>query len=535
MFAINPFIGKVVHGVTEYATPEELLEHLDYLEIDRSLVSSNDALHYSPYHCNRELLETIAPYRERLYPCFVITPADFYEQGNIEFYREQMRQGNRAFYLCPKEQNFQIRDIERVIAAIADLRPVFFLVSAFGTSPQMFIDVADIAQKYPQVTFVCTKQMWGKFPSTLDLMWRCRNVLLDISWLHMRDTMEMLAADFGAERLVFGIGGKAQYGAAIAALAHSRLTQEQKELVEHGNLERILGIAPLKKQLYKKTAILEEKPLWKCFRQGNSIKELVDFPIVDIHAHTGSFSGGWCIPESSLPLKQHFVSFMNFMDRHGVTRIIDASGRALHAEPVQGNAEAEKCGSQYPDRFSGWFCFNANYSESITEELLDGFFARGYFVGIKLLPSYQGIPVTDARYRVVYEYAAKHRLPVLSHTWGDRYDAPRLFRDIVAEFPEMRFIVGHSGGSDLKDRLDAEALVRDFPNVYLDSCAIFCGARPWQEAIKAFGNRRFLFGSDAGPHNEAYELGNLLSLPIPDKEILPILGQNWRRIQSERI
>ncbi len=534
LFAVNPFIGRSLTNEGDFPAPEDLLEHLDYLGIDRCLVSSMTARDYAPAYGNRELLEAIAPYRDRLYPCLLLTPAACYEDGEIAFFRQQLAGGNRALRLCMKEMRFQMRDVERAISLLADLHPVLFFDTPFNSDFLDMHDVADIATRYPDVTFVCTQQMWGRFQTTLDLMWRCPNVMLDISWLHMCDTIEMVTRDFGENRLVFGIGTKSQYGAAIAALAHSRITDEQREKVAHGNLERVLGLAPLSGRLCREPAIVAQKPVWNLFRSGKSIKDAVPGEIVDIHAHTGSFTLGWCIPNYSATLPEQFSHFVEFMNRHGVTRIIDAN---LHGffDPVRWNREAEKCAAAHPGRFNGWFCFNANFAEEITDAVLDDYFRSGYFAGIKVLPSYHWIPITDPRYRVVWQYANKHHLPVLCHTWGDRYDAPRLFKDIVPEFPEMRLIIGHSGGSGVQDRLDAEELVRKHPNVYLDSCAIFCCPRPWQEAIREFGNTRFLFGSDAGGHNEAYELGNLLSLPVPDKELMPILGENWRRLQSERI
>lgn len=533
LFAVNPFIGCGLTGPGDFPTPEALLEHLDYLGIDRCLVASLEARDYAPACGNRELLEALAPYRERLLPCLILTPSACYEDGEIEFFRAQMAAGNRAFRLCLKEMEFQMRDLERAIAQLADLRPVLFFDTPYNSNYLDMHDTADLAARYPAVTFVCTQQMWGRFQTTLDLMWRCPNVLLDISWLHMNDTIELVIRDFGEERMVFGIGTSSQYGAAIAALAHARITDEQRAKIAHGNLERVLGIPPLNRRLAHEPALLEQKPLWRRFREGKSIKDLVPGEVVDIHAHTGSFTGGWCIPNYSAPLPEQFRHFVEFMDRHGVSRVIDANARTLFDDPVRWNRVAEEHAAAHPGRFSGWFGFNVHYAHAISEEVLDDFFRRGYFVGIKLLPSYQGVPVTDPRYRVVWEYADQHRLPVLCHTWGDRYDAPRLFRDILPNYPNLRLIIGHSGGSELQDRLDAEELLRQFPNVYLDSCATFCCPRPWQEAIRQFGNTRFLFGSDAGGHNEAYELGLLLSLPLPDQQLMPILGENWRRLQAE--
>ena len=47
-FAVNPFIGSGITGEGDFPTPEALLDHLDYLGIDRCLVSSLTARDYAP-------------------------------------------------------------------------------------------------------------------------------------------------------------------------------------------------------------------------------------------------------------------------------------------------------------------------------------------------------------------------------------------------------------------------------------------------------------------------------------------------------
>ena len=77
---------------------------------------------------------------------------------------------------------------------------------------------------------------------------------------------------------------------------------------------------------------------------------------------------------------------------------------------------------------------------------LDEFFQRGFFVGFKLLPAYWKIPVTDPGYQPVWEYANRHRRPILLHTWDDNYNSPAMLREITRKHPQATFILGHSGG-----------------------------------------------------------------------------------------
>lgn len=100
-FSVNGLIGCGPYASPDFATPEEFIAHLDYLEIDRALVAGVDARDFSPNIGNRELLKTIAPFQERLRPVFYLTPADYFEYGTLAWLKEQAAAGNRVYRVCP--------------------------------------------------------------------------------------------------------------------------------------------------------------------------------------------------------------------------------------------------------------------------------------------------------------------------------------------------------------------------------------------------------------------------------------------------
>ena len=94
---------------------------------------------------------------------------------------------------------------------------------------------------------------------------------------------------------------------------------------------------------------------------------------------------------------------------------------------------------------------------------------------------------------------------------------------IPEKYPHAKFLLGHSGGND-EGRLLAYELAERSDNVFFEFCGTFVATIPWQEGIERFGNHRFVFGSDTAHHSEAYELAGLLSLPVPDEVLKPILS-----------
>ena len=73
--------------------------------------------------------------------------------------------------------------------------------------------------------------MWGGFISVLDSMRRCPNIHVDISWLHVRRYIPLLVRELGPERVFFGTGCRTHYGAAIAALVHAEVTDEERQQI----------------------------------------------------------------------------------------------------------------------------------------------------------------------------------------------------------------------------------------------------------------------------------------------------------------
>jgi hypothetical protein len=209
-----------------------------------------------------------------------------------------------------------------------------------------------------------------------------------------------------------------------------------------------------------------------------------------------------------------------------------SGAQALAGDPVAGNRMLEKQLRPYGRRFRGYFVFNPHYEKELRRGL-DAFFAGGFFVGFKTLCDYWRVPITDARFSAMLQYADRHRLPILNHTWTGPYDSPGMFNDIVKRYPGAMFLLGHSGGTDT-GRRQAEELAASNHNVYLEWCGSFCSSIPWEETLAKVGADKVVYGSDGMSHGLAWELGRLLSVNLPDATIRPILGDNIRRILALR-
>ena len=529
LFNVNGLIGRGAYENAEFPTAVSLVNHLDYLGIDCSLVTHVEARDLNPTWGNRRLLKEIAESgcAERLIPAFAVSPSCYYEEGVLEFLKDNFSSGRvRAIRIFPDVSRYPIRLLERIFAVLEEYEPVVLWDCAVFAPDSDIRDFTALAEQFPKMSFVFTQKMWPGFGSLIDAMWRQKNIYVDISWVHMRDTVCLMIDEFGAERMLFGIGYKSHYGAAIAALAHYQLSPQQRELIAHGNIERLLKLKPVKQKLAVAPEILNKKPLWRSCRNGLPLQGL---KVTDAHGHTGPTHRGWYIRNIEFP--EYADIMVAQMDRLGIEKTVISAETALFGDAVAGNRFAENQLMKYSKRILGYLAFNPLYEKELSAEL-DDFFKRGFFIGFKILASYWRIPVTDNRYEVVWEYADKHSLPILLHTWDDSYNSPAMLKNIVNKYPNATFMLGHSGGGT-RGRLEAEELALANSNVYLEFCGSFTTPRPFEESMKIVGADRIIFGSDTGAHDQAWELGRYLSMPLPDEQLLPGLGLTFEKLAAQ--
>lgn len=527
-FDINAAIGTSAYGKPEFRTAGDLIRHMGYLQIDRSLVWSYRARDFHPVTGNRDLLDDIAEYRDRLIPAMVVTPANCYEDGAVEFLKTRLAEvGGRGLRIFPGTSRFRLESLERLLGELAPSKPALFWSFKDSMDAGDITACARLACQFPETNFVLTELMWGQFTNALHLLESAENIHIDISWLHMRDSIELLCRHFGPERVLFGTGYKAHYAAAIAMLTHCALDSVDREKIAHGNVERLLGLEPVSKPLCSAPASLEAKPVWKAFREGHPVS---GGNVLDAHGHIGPRTRGWVMRD--IEPTGHFQNLIRQMDDCGVERTIVAPGEALFGDPLRGNREAEEKLAPHQDRFSGFFCFNPHYHDELASAL-EEFFTRNFYVGLKILAAYWGVDLNDERYVPVWECAERHGLPILLHTWNDSYNAPFRLKEIAPKFPHAVFLLGHAGGGTA-GRREAEIMAAEHPNVFLEFCGSFTTPVDWLETLEKVGVEKVVFGSDTDAHSVAWELGRMLSLPLPDAHLEPMLGANMRKILAGR-
>jgi predicted TIM-barrel fold metal-dependent hydrolase len=169
---------------------------------------------------------------------------------------------------------------------------------------------------------------------------------------------------------------------------------------------------------------------------------------------------------------------------------------------------------------------------------------------LKLYAPNYTVQLSDHRVYPVYEAAAECHLPIIIHfgiTVGAFYDLtfgnPLALSAPGREFPEITFIIAHFGAGFLRE---AMFLAYHTENICVDTSGtnnwrLYVPGEPsleqvFRDALRAFGPRRILFGTDStffsgyrkGIVEEQVNILSGLDLSAEDREL--ILAGNARRI-----
>lgn len=167
---------------------------------------------------------------------------------------------------------------------------------------------------------------------------------------------------------------------------------------------------------------------------------------------------------------------------------------------------------------------------------------------IKLFPGYLPFYPHDRRLDPVYEFAGKHRLPVMIHQ-GDTLERDGLLKfarpievdEVAVRWPDVRFVICHLGNPWIEETAE---IVYKNPNVWTDCSGLL--AKPTVRYFREMFERarallagvvmtvgdadRVLYGSDWPLESIATAVELVRTLPIPQDDQEKILGGNARQL-----
>ena len=532
---VNGKYGKSKYYKTGIDSLEAYIKEMDRLGIWGSVVTSpvNDNSTISNDTMLSDI-ERIPGAKERIIPGFIITPQITISPKELSHLKECVNAaGPSCVVAMPKTSVFRLREIERVLDYIGN-KNLIMLIDIFEMNPATDTDdLIMLSEKYPEMKFVIRQVMWDTFGRAYDILLKTKNTYIDISWLHTRDAINILIDSIGSSRILFGTGRKSNNGASVAALEYACISEEDKDKIAYKNFIELFANADDRQLL--NSNLKEIKPqvtnsFWEDFMKGEGFKAA---PIIDVHTHMGGSEPGYYVAENDM--SRQFEDMKRDMDALGIKTIV--TSHISCGDSIEGNLELEACAQKFMGKepsiwpFKGYVTYDPNNWEDYTEEYIADVFSRNYFIGFKSLPHYMNVEIDDERYIPMFEYAKKYDKPVLLHTWGNCLGSPAACAKMHEKYSEVKLILAHTGGEDI-GRRECEEIAQNpqHKNIYFEFCGSFCSDISWEESLKRIDYRRVLFGSDAHLHSQAFELGRLLSLDIPDEWIRAILYDNAKSV-----
>lgn len=240
LFDANCFVGRWTTDASGCADTSALEREMQRLGITRALVRHSWGWVHDPAEGNDELARVLAG-RHGLTPCLAAGPLVEEEFGGVEaLLRRAHDLGAGALCLYPKSHSYSLQPwcsgflLEAVQGANM---PV--LIELEETS---WPEVAAALSSWPRLPLVVTRPSYRILRSLLPLMRAHDNLYVDTSYLGDNEALEVIAAQVGAEHILFGTGTPRTDGSgSLARLTYSSLSDADKELVAGGNLERLIA------------------------------------------------------------------------------------------------------------------------------------------------------------------------------------------------------------------------------------------------------------------------------------------------------
>jgi predicted TIM-barrel fold metal-dependent hydrolase len=234
------------------------------------------------------------------------------------------------------------------------------------------------------------------------------------------------------------------------------------------------------------------------------------FRIFDAHTHIGTarHSG------------RRFTAdqMVAHMDRQGIDRSliipfpVVEDFRAEHDEIAEGVR-------RYPDRLVGAACIPPFIPEAEFRAEVRRCARDLGLRALKFQPQFQALNPISPKSEFLFEAALEHGLTVVAHTGnGVPYALPSLFIVPARQFPDLRIVLGHCGGSLLYHEAIVAALV--CPNVYLELSTLM--PHNVREVLAHVPPERLMIGSDV-PDSTETEIRKIQGLEIPEADRRAIL------------
>ncbi len=250
--------------------------------------------------------------------------------------------------------------------------------------------------------------------------------------------------------------------------------------------------------------------------------------IVDAHVHLD-------------PISKIFASetgagdLLNLMDRLSIQYGVCSDHLSLYEGAGAGLRPLRNVYTSSNNRIHFLGVFNPGKSEACLKVLGEALTWPG-FCGIKIHPSFHGVPADDPSYESIWRFARDNDLALLTHSWSisdynpaQALSTPDRFEPYIVKYPDVRFVLAHLGGRG-SGRHEVMRLIHEYENVYTDLAGDIFDLCLIESLIDTISDNRILFGSDFPWLDPRSNLARVFLADIADSSKEKILRTNAMKV-----
>jgi len=252
--------------------------------------------------------------------------------------------------------------------------------------------------------------------------------------------------------------------------------------------------------------------------------------IIDAHVHIGTAG----MPGQSIS----FEEAIGLADKTGVDKLFCTHATSTSYDFEEGDPLVYQAMKKYPNRILGYVSVNSpRHGKRLLDHFKKYIFDYG-FHGLKILSFYKSVfldradpwmQITDPYAYPLFEMASEWKVPVLAHATPDECD------EVCTRFPNLRIMMAHMGATQSANGDWHKGIItaKKHSNLYLDTTSSSMDLGMVEEAVKAIGPKRVVWGSDLPLMEQWYEMEKIRCAEIDEESKKLILGENINRLVSE--
>lgn len=503
---------------------ETLKSDMAYSRVHAAAVVHNAAIDYSYSYGNRLGLE-IAKQNERIYSLSAVVSSSDYETRNKNYFNDLLDNGSIGFVILAHHYlkgTLEPTTVKKMVEPLLEHKKPLVICDTYNDD--FYVKVDALAKCYPELPIILQGTFWRYNRGLFDILERNENLHFEISVNQTNNIIETTKNYFGINRLLYSCCWPYHSMPAIkSTVEYADITEEEKDLVAHGNACSLFGIDKESLSLYDdKLCRFDE--IAKEADEGKPIS----VPVIDPHSH---IVGDNKAVNDCVMLGGDYKPLYEKMSRLGIDTTITAPWIGVQYDGIKANEEVLEANSSIPSGFLGYSCCNVNYPEEIEETIKYHEKYPDVFVGIKPYPPYQKFNLTDDICAPWFEYADKHNLMALIHADGPEYaEAVDILSD---RYPNITFILAHSGASYTIARKNSE-VAKKHDNVVLDITYTSTARGMIEFLVNEVGADKVLFATDMPMRDPAPQLGWVCYADISLEDKKKILAENIISIMKKR-